>query len=153
MLKSQHVLAPIQQPDILMTVCLLRGSLCGRHLQSLTSETLVVCLADRSSANVQSALTSRPVCLPACSYAGAGVAALLALHYRARYTSVRAWCFAPPGGLMSPAAAASLKDICYSLVSAKVRLGWADLICVQQQGCCRVLSFRRIMHSCCHLGV
>jgi hypothetical protein len=52
--------------------------------------------------------------------AGAGVAALLALHYRARYSSVRAWCFAPPGGLMSPAAAASLKDICYSLVSAKV---------------------------------
>lgn len=52
--------------------------------------------------------------------AGAGVAALLALHYRARYAAVRAWCFAPPGGLMSPAAAASLKDICYSLVSAKV---------------------------------
>jgi hypothetical protein len=51
---------------------------------------------------------------------GAGVAALLALHYRARYGSVRAWCFAPPGGLLSPAAAASLSDICYSLVSAKV---------------------------------
>lgn len=65
------------------------------------------------------AFTQRASCLyPVC--AGAGVAALLALHYRARYSSVRAWCFAPPGGLMSPAAAASLKDICYSLVSAKV---------------------------------
>jgi hypothetical protein len=52
--------------------------------------------------------------------AGAGVAALLALHYRCIYPRVRVWCFAPPGGLMSPAAAASLKDICYSLVSAKV---------------------------------
>jgi hypothetical protein len=48
------------------------------------------------------------------------VAALLALHYRCIYPRVRVWCFAPPGGLMSPAAAASLKDICYSLVSAKV---------------------------------
>jgi hypothetical protein len=48
------------------------------------------------------------------------VAALLALHYRARYSSVRCWSFAPPGGLMSPAAAASLSDICTSLVSAKV---------------------------------
>jgi hypothetical protein len=57
-----------------------------------------------------------------CARAGAGVAALLGLHYRARYASVRCWCFAPPGGLMSPAAASSLKDICYSLVSAKVRL-------------------------------
>lgn len=55
-----------------------------------------------------------------CVVAGAGVAALLALHYRARYASVRCWSFAPPGGLMSPAAAASLSDICYSLVSAKV---------------------------------
>jgi len=51
---------------------------------------------------------------------GAGVAALLALHFRGRYPRVRAWCFAPPGGLMSPAAAASLKDICYSVVSGKV---------------------------------
>uniref|UniRef100_A0A383W0M9 sn-1-specific diacylglycerol lipase n=1 Tax=Tetradesmus obliquus TaxID=3088 RepID=A0A383W0M9_TETOB len=50
---------------------------------------------------------------------GAGVAALLALHYRSLFPRVRVWCFAPPGGLMSPAAAASLKDICYSLVSAK----------------------------------
>eukprot|EP00775_Hariotina_reticulata_P013185 gene13185-13316_t len=50
---------------------------------------------------------------------GAGVAALLALHFRCRYPRVRAWCFAPPGGLMSPAAAASLKDICYSVVSGK----------------------------------
>jgi hypothetical protein len=59
-------------------------------------------------------------CNAPCYAAGAGVAALLALHYRSIYPSVRVWCFAPPGGLMSPAAATSLKDICYSVVSAKV---------------------------------
>ena len=56
-------------------------------------------------------------------YAGAGVAALLAMHYRNVFPGrVKAWCFAPPGGLLSPAAAASLEDICYSLISAKVSL-------------------------------
>jgi hypothetical protein len=47
------------------------------------------------------------------------------MHYRARYAStpVAAWCFAPPGGLMSPGAAASLEGACTSVVSAKVRLG------------------------------
>ena len=66
-----------------------------------------------------------PAAAAAAKKTGAGVAALLALHYRARYPSVdvRAWCFAPPGGLMSPGAAASLEGACHSLVSAKVRRG------------------------------
>jgi sn1-specific diacylglycerol lipase len=52
---------------------------------------------------------------------GAGVAALLALHLRTRYSGrVQCWAFAPPGGLLSPAAANSLQDICTSLVYAKV---------------------------------
>lgn len=55
--------------------------------------------------------------------AGGGVAGLLVMHYRARYPSidVRAWCYAPPGGLLSPGASAALEDCCHSLVSSKVR--------------------------------
>lgn len=79
------------------------------------------------------------LCCPLICTAGAGVAALLALHYRGLFPRVRVWCFAPPGGLMSPAAAASLKDICYSLVSAKVckhtrgNLFWAHAL--EKAGC------------------
>jgi hypothetical protein len=52
---------------------------------------------------------------------GAGVAALLALHYRQVFPGrVRAWTFAPPGGLLSPGASDSMQDICYSLVTSKV---------------------------------
>ena len=67
--------------------------------------------------------------LSALNVAGAGVAALLAMHYRNVFPGrVKAWCFAPPGGLLSPAAAESLEDICYSLVSAKVSLKvWVSL--------------------------
>lgn len=84
-----------------------------------------------------------------CTYAiaGAGVAALLAMHYRARYpgTRVAAWCFAPPGGLMSPGAAASLEGTCFAVVSAKVSA--CVILCVALQGRALCSSMRRAAAS------
>ncbi|KAI8466705.1 MAG: hypothetical protein J3K34DRAFT_432920 [Monoraphidium minutum] len=77
-------------------------------------------LADRPSPRPPAAL-GHPARPPSPAKTGAGVAALLVMHYRARYPSicVRAWCYAPPGGLMSPGASAALEDCCHTLVSSK----------------------------------
>eukprot|EP00798_Chlamydomonas_sp_ICE-L_P001840 gene1840-33258_t len=47
---------------------------------------------------------------------GAGVGALLALYLKQRYAQTVCWAFAPPGGLMSPQVAESMRPYCTSVV-------------------------------------
>ncbi|KAG2450487.1 hypothetical protein HYH02_004988 [Chlamydomonas schloesseri] len=50
---------------------------------------------------------------------GGGVTGLLGPYLRAEFPSLRCWAFAPPGGLMSPEAAALTHDYCIGLIHAK----------------------------------
>ncbi|PNW80565.1 hypothetical protein CHLRE_07g322900v5 [Chlamydomonas reinhardtii] len=50
---------------------------------------------------------------------GGGVTGLLGPYLRAQFPSLRCWAFAPPGGLMSPEAAALTREYCIGLVHAK----------------------------------
>lgn len=60
---------------------------------------------------------------------GAGVAALLAMHLRMRYPNMHCWAFAPPGGLLSPAAARASRDWCTSIIIAKDMIPRLSLGC------------------------
>ncbi len=58
----------------------------------------------------------------ACGHSlGGGIAALLAMMLRQRAPEVKCYAFAPPGGLLSPAAAAAVKPFVTSVVVGKVR--------------------------------
>ncbi|KAG2440965.1 hypothetical protein HXX76_003818 [Chlamydomonas incerta] len=50
---------------------------------------------------------------------GGGVTGLLGPYLKAEFPSLRCWAFAPPGGLMSPEAAALTRDYCIGLIHAK----------------------------------
>ena len=50
---------------------------------------------------------------------GAGAAALIALKLRDRFPEVKCWAFCPPGGLLTPNLAHSMKPFCTSVVVNK----------------------------------
>ena len=50
---------------------------------------------------------------------GAGAAALIALKLKDRFPEVKCWAFCPPGGLLTPNVAHSMKPFCTSVVVNK----------------------------------
>jgi len=50
---------------------------------------------------------------------GAGAAALIALKLKDRFPEVKCWAFCPPGGLLTPNMAHSMKPFCTSVVVNK----------------------------------